>query len=73
MYDIAGLIAPRAMFVESGTEDTIFPIDATRFAFDQAQEIFRVFGAEDQLGLEVCEAAHSFHGVGAFQFLDQKL
>ncbi len=73
MYDIAGLIAPRAMFVESGTEDTIFPIDATRFAFDQAREIFRVFGAEDQLGLEVFEAAHSFHGVGAFQFLGQKL
>ncbi len=73
MYDIAGLIAPRAMFVESGTEDTIFPIDATRFAFNQAQEIFRVFGVEDQLGLEVFEAAHSFHGVGAFRFLDQKL
>ena len=73
MYDIAGLIAPRAMFVESGTEDTIFPIDATRFAFDRAKGIFRVFGAEDQLGLEVFEAAHSFHGVRAFQFLDQKL
>ena len=73
MYDIAGLIAPRAMFVESGTEDTIFPIDATRFAFNQAKEIFRVFGVEDQLGLEVFEAAHSFHGVGAFEFLDQKL
>ena len=73
MYDIAGLIAPRAMFVESGTEDTIFPIDATRFAFDQAQEIFRVFNAEDQLGLEVFDAAHSFHGVGAFEFLHQRL
>ena len=73
MYDIAGLIAPRAMFVESGTEDTIFPIDATRFAFDQAQKIFRVFNAEDQLGLEVFDAAHSFHGVGAFEFLNQKL
>jgi dienelactone hydrolase len=73
MYDIAGLIAPRAMFVESGTEDTIFPIDATRFAFDRAQEIFRTFGAEDRLGLEVFEAAHSFHGVGAFQFLNQNL
>ena len=73
MYDIAGLIAPRAMFVESGTEDTIFPIDATRFAFGEAQEIFRAFNAEDQLGLEVFDAAHSFHGVGAFEFLDQKL
>ena len=73
MYDIAGLIAPRAMFVESGTEDTIFPIDATRFAFDQAQEIFRIFNAEDQLGLEVFDAAHSFHGIGAFEFLNEKL
>ncbi|MCZ6676643.1 MAG: prolyl oligopeptidase family serine peptidase [Candidatus Poribacteria bacterium] len=73
MYDIAGLIAPRAMFVESGTEDTIFPIDATRFAFDRAKEIFRHFGAEDKLGIEVFEAAHSFHGVGAFQFLNRML
>ncbi len=73
MYDLAGLIAPRAMFVESGTEDTIFPIDATRFAFNRAKEIFRVFDAEDKLGIEVFEAAHSFHGVGAFQYLDQAL
>ena len=73
MYDIAGLIAPRAMFVESGTEDNIFPIDATRFAFEQAKGIFRCFGAEDKLGVEVFEAAHSFHGVRAFQFLARML
>lgn len=73
MYDIAGLIAPRAMFVESGTKDDIFPIDATRFAFDRAKEIFRVFGVEERLGIEVFDAAHSFHGVGTFQFLAQML
>ncbi|MCH8295582.1 acetylxylan esterase [Candidatus Poribacteria bacterium] len=73
MYDIAGLIAPRALFVESGTQDTIFPINATRFAFDCAKEIFQVFDAADKLGLEIFEAAHSFYGVGAFQFLDQIL
>ena len=33
MYDIAGLIAPRAMFVESGEKDNIFPIESTKASF----------------------------------------
>lgn len=73
MYDIAGLIAPRALFVESGTEDTIFPIEATRFAVCRAEAIFKLFGADDKLGFETFEAGHSFHGVGAFQFLKRVL
>ena len=73
MYDIAGLIAPRALFVESGTEDTIFPIEATRFAVNEASAIFKCFDADDKLGFEVFEAGHSFHGVGAFEFLKEVL
>ena len=73
MYDIAGLIAPRALFVESGTEDTIFPIEATRFAVNEASAIFKRFDVDDKLGFEVFEAGHSFHGVGAFEFLKQVL
>ena len=73
MYDIAGLIAPRALFIESGTEDTIFPIEATRFAVNEAKVIFNCFNADDKLGLEVFEAGHSFHGVGAFEFLKRAL
>lgn len=73
MYDIAGLIAPRALFVESGTEDTIFPIEATRFAVNQAEAIYECFGAAEKLGFESFEAGHSFYGVGAFAFLEQML
>ncbi len=73
MYDIAGLIAPRAMFVESGTEDTIFPIEATRASVERVKEIYKHFNAEDNLGFEVFEAGHSFYGVGAFEFLRQAL
>ena len=73
MYDIAGLIAPRALFVESGTEDTIFPIDATRSSYLRAKEIFKIFNAEDKLDIEIFEAGHSFYGVKAFQFLNQIL
>ena len=30
MHDIAGLIAPRPLFVESGEKDNIFPIAASK-------------------------------------------
>ncbi len=73
MYDIAGLIAPRALFVESGTEDTIFPIEATRFAVNKAKAIYKCFQAENKLEFEAFEAGHSFYGVGAFEFLSETL
>ena len=73
MYDIAGLIAPRALFVESGTEDNIFPIEATRFGVNEAKAIFNRFNADDKLGFEAFEAGHSFYGVGAFEFLKRVL
>ena len=73
MYDLAGLIAPRSLFVETGTEDSIFPVEATRYAVGKAREIFRAMGAEDRLGFEVFEGAHQFHGTGAFRFLAEAL
>jgi dienelactone hydrolase len=73
MPDVAGLIAPRPMFVESGTMDPIFPIDATRKAFDDARGIWRVWGAEDRLGLEVFEGDHYFSGKQGFPFLKRHL
>ena len=69
MYDIAGLITPRSLFIETGSDDDIFPVEATRYAVDKAREVYRVLGAEDQLGFEVFEGGHRFHGVGAFQHL----
>jgi dienelactone hydrolase len=73
MPDVSGLIAPRPMFVESGTLDPIFPIDATRKAFADAQDIWRVWGAEDRLGLEVFEGDHYFSGKQGFPFLKRHL
>ena len=73
MYDIAGLIAPRPLFVESGTKDDIFPVEATRDSFGKAKRIYQAFGAQDRLGMEIFEGEHSFHGVGAFPFLKRWL
>ena len=57
MYDVAGLIVPRVLFVENGISDPIFPVDSTRFAMDRARELFRVFGAEDRVRLEMFDGA----------------
>ena len=41
MYDVAGLIAPRPLFVESGERDNIFPIAASRASFQRVRRCTR--------------------------------
>jgi len=69
MSDIAGLIPPRCLFVESGTKDDIFPIAATRAAVEDARRIFQRLGATEKLGFEEFVGEHQFWGKGAFSFL----
>ena len=45
MYDVAGLIAPRPLFVESGEKDKIFPIAASRESFARVKKVYAVFDA----------------------------
>ncbi|MQG19237.1 MAG: acetylxylan esterase [SAR202 cluster bacterium] len=68
MYDIAGLIAPRGLFIESATNDPIFPIDATKYAIEKAEQIFTCFGAKNSFSYEIFEGEHEFYGKGAFEF-----
>ena len=62
MYDIAGLIAPRPLFVESGEKDNIFPIAASIESFNRVREIYGVFGAADRIEQEVFPDEHSVLG-----------
>ena len=41
MHDVAGLIAPRPLFVESGEQDNIFPIAASIASFRDVRGIYR--------------------------------
>jgi hypothetical protein len=52
MYDIAGLIAPRPLFAESGERDDIFPIEASRASFARVKKVYEVFGAADRAAQE---------------------
>lgn len=73
LYDVAGLVAPRALFVESGRNDRIFPIAGYERAVAKAREIYRAYGAADRFGAETHDGAHEVHLVGAFEFLRRAL
>lgn len=72
-YDIAGLIAPRPLFVESGEKDNIFPIKASIASFEKVQGIYTVFGAAERAEQETFPAEHSFWGKKGIPFLARHL
>jgi len=73
MYDVAGLIAPRPLFVESGERDNIFPIAASIESFKQVREIYGVFQAADRIEQEVFPGEHSFWGKRGIPFVAHHL
>jgi fermentation-respiration switch protein FrsA (DUF1100 family) len=73
LYDVAGLVAPRALFVESGRNDRIFPIAGSERAAAKARHIYETFGTPGRFGYAIHEGAHEFNGVAAFEFLSRVL
>jgi hypothetical protein len=73
MYDAAGLIAPRPLFVESGEKDDIFPIAASRESFARVKKVYGVFDASGVVEQETFNGPHSFWGVKGIPFLAKHL
>ncbi len=73
LYDVAGLIAPRPLFAESGTKDPIFPIAGSREGFERVRKVYETLGAPDRAQHEIFEGQHEFHGVKGLPFLAQAL
>lgn len=73
MSDVAGLIAPRPLFVESGEKDDIFPVAASRESVARVRQIYDVFGAGAAIDHEVFPGEHSFFGARGIPFLARHL
>jgi dienelactone hydrolase len=73
MHDLAGLIAPRPLFVESGERDNIFPIRASVESFNEVRQIYEIFGAADRVEHEVFPDEHAFWGKRGIPFLARHL
>jgi dienelactone hydrolase len=73
MYDLAGLVAPRRLAVESGRADKIFPIAGSQRAAEHARVIYQAFGVPDRFSYTIHEGAHEFNGVALFEYLGANL
>jgi dienelactone hydrolase len=71
--DIASLIAPRALFVESGREDLIFPVEAATATVGALRRVYDHAGAGASLQHHVFEGEHQWSGDGVPEFLEQHL
>lgn len=71
MYDVAGLVAPRCLFVESGRRDPIFPIAGSQTAAAHARRMYAAFGVPERFGYAIHDGAHEFNGVEAFAFMQR--
>ena len=71
--DVTGLIAPRAVLIEAGEKDGVFPVDAVRTAYTQLQEIYAAAGAEDKLEIDIFDGGHMFSGKKTFDFFARQL
>jgi len=73
MHDVAGLVAPRPFFAESGDADPLAPVTATREAFARLRAIYRVFRAQDVVAFHIFQGGHQFDGTRGWRFVKHYL
>ncbi|MCZ2077269.1 MAG: acetylxylan esterase [Bryobacteraceae bacterium] len=73
MSDIAGLIAPRPVVIQTGTRDNPVPTAGAQQAFRELQEIYRAARAADNAVIDIFEGVHEFHGDVTFAEFDRWL
>lgn len=73
MPDLLSLIAPRALFIEAGVRDPIFPIVTTREAVRQLHHLYESIGASTQMQSDLFEGGHEVSGRKSFDWLSQML
>jgi dienelactone hydrolase len=69
MVEIAGLVAPRPLLIETGTQDPIFPTAATQQAYKELQKIYAVFGMVQNLNIDIFQGEHAWSGRKAYGWL----
>jgi dienelactone hydrolase len=55
---VAALVAPRPLLIVNGDHDPIFPEDGVRRVYETARKIYRLYDAEDKIGIFITKAAH---------------
>ncbi len=55
---VAALLAPRPLLISNTDKDGIFPLDGVIRTHEKVRKIYRLYGAEKNLGLNITEGPH---------------
>ncbi len=55
---VAALVAPRALLISNTDKDRIFPLDGVVRLHSQVRDIYRLYGKNENLGLQITEGPH---------------
>lgn len=55
---LAALVAPRPLLISNTDKDTIFPLEGVIAVHEKARRVYRLLGAEKNLGLQITEGPH---------------
>jgi dienelactone hydrolase len=55
---VAALVAPRPLLISNSDKDSIFPLDGVIRLHEKVRNIYRLYGAEKSLGLNITEGPH---------------
>ena len=69
MADLFGLIAPRPLLMESGTDDDIFPIDGVKSSYARLETLYGKLNVRDKLDIDIFKGDHQISGAKAYDFL----
>jgi hypothetical protein len=71
MADVAGLVAPRALYAESGSRDPIFPLTAFQATAREVASRYAAAGVPDRFAWDVFDGEHRWDGAGVWPFLER--
>lgn len=69
MPELIGLITPRALFIEAGDEDHLFPMKFVEKAVETLTDIYQNFGAEHKLDHHIFAGEHEISGERSYDWL----
>lgn len=73
MSDVAALIAPRPLLVESGADDEGRPLELAKQAVRELERVYTLLRVLDRLGTDFHPGGHAFSGRQAFDWLERWL
>lgn len=71
--DVASLIAPRALLIENGIQDGLYPLESVKEAFAAVKSAYEQLGFADRVDFDLFEGGHKFSGAKAFDWVDRWL